>query len=170
MMAVTSAAQRSFAKAIIQPAWHPAINKEIGNFIDNTCFQWIKDVSQRRMMNIWLFSFKADMTMKARLVVNGKMCKPGLDNVAATSIKVFFALSALYGLTLRGGDLVGAYLVTPGSKDFMLCMATPDGIIAPKGMVLQVLGNLYGLRSSGRNFSKAVDAIVLKPVIVTYTG
>ena len=22
---------------------------------------------------------KADMTMKARLVVNGKMCKPGLD-------------------------------------------------------------------------------------------
>ena len=34
----------------------PAINKEIGNFIDNTCFQWIKDVGQRRMMMIWLFS------------------------------------------------------------------------------------------------------------------
>ena len=92
------------------------------------------------------------------MVANGKMCKPGLDynpdetycgNVAATSIKVFFAL---YGLTLRGGDLVGAYLVTLGSKDFMLCMATPDGIIAPQGMVLQVLGNLYGLPSSGRNF------------------
>ena len=171
LMTITSAAPRSFAKAIMQPAWHPAINKEIGNFIDNTCFQWIKDVGQRRMMMIWLFSFKADMTMKARLVVNGKMCKPGLDynpdetycgNVAATSIKVFFALSALYGLTLRGGDLVGAYLVTPGSKDFMLCMATPDGIIAPQGMVLQVLGNLYGLPSSGRNFSKAVDSIVLK--------
>ena len=57
-------------------------------------------------------------------------------DVAATSIKVFFALSAMYRLTLRGGDLVGAYLVTPGSKDFMRCMATPDGIIAPKGMVL----------------------------------
>ena len=90
-------APRSFAKAIMQPAWHPAINKEIGNFIDNTCFQWIKDIGQRRMMMIWLFSFKADMTMKARLVVNGKMCKPRLDynpdetfcgNVAATSIKV----------------------------------------------------------------------------------
>ena len=26
--------------------------------------------------------------------------------------------------------MVGAYLVTPGSKDFMLCMATPDGIDA----------------------------------------
>ena len=88
-----------------------------------------------------MFSFKTDMTMKARLVVNVKMCKPGLDynpdetysgNVAATSMKVFFALPALYGLTLRGGDLVGAYLVTPGSKDFMLCMATPDEIIAKK--------------------------------------
>ena len=58
--------------------------------------------------------------------------------------------------------MAGAYLVKPGSKDFMLCMATLDGIIAPKRMVLQVLVNLYGLPSSGRNFSKAVDAIVLK--------
>ena len=122
LMTITSAASRSLAKAIMQPAWHPTIKKEIGNFIDNTYFQWIKDVGQRRMMMIWLFSFKADMTMKARLEVNGKMCKHGLDynpdetycgNVAATSIKVFFALSALYGLTLRGGDLVGAYQVTP---------------------------------------------------------
>ena len=79
MMTVTSAAPRNFAKAIMQSTWHPAINKEIGNFIDNTCFQWIKDVGQRRIIMIWLFSFKADMTMKARLVVNGKMCKPGLD-------------------------------------------------------------------------------------------
>ena len=79
-MTITSAAPKSFAKAIMQPAWQPEINKEIGNFIDNTCFQWIKDVSQcRMMMIIWLFSFMADMTMKARFVVNNKMCKPGLD-------------------------------------------------------------------------------------------
>ena len=44
----------------------------------------------------------------------------------------------------------------------MLCMDTPDGIIARKGMVLQVLGNLCGLLSSGGKFRKAVDAIVLK--------
>ena len=122
-------------------------------------------------MMIWLFSFKSDISHKARPAVNGKICKPGIDydpdktycsNVAATSIKIFFALSALCGLTLPEGDLVGAYLVTPGSKDFLLCMAPPEGIIAPKGMVLQVLGNLYGLPSSGRNFSKAVDAIVFK--------
>ena len=74
-------------------------------------------------------------------------------SVTATSTKIFFALSALYGLILRGGDLVGAYLVTSGSKEFMLCIATPPGIIAPKGMILQVLGNLYGL---------PVDLIVAK--------
>ena len=40
------------------------------------------------MMMIWLFSFKADMTMKATLVVNGKMCKPGLDyNLAETYLQ-----------------------------------------------------------------------------------
>ena len=44
----------------------------------------------------------------------------------------------------------------------MLCIATPPGIIAPKGMILQVLGNLYGLPSSGRNSSKALDLIVAK--------
>ena len=74
------------------------------------------------------------MSKRARMVIDGSKCIPGLDynpdeeycgNVVATSIKVFFALSALYGLTLRGCDLVGAYLVTPGSKDFMLCIATP---------------------------------------------
>ena len=42
----------------------------------------------------------------------------------------------------------------------MLCIATPQGIKAPPGFILQALGNLYGLPSSGRNFSEAVDAIV----------
>ena len=62
------------------------------------------------MMMIWLFSFKSDLSLKACIVVNGKMCKPGIDydpdetycgNVAAKSIKIFFALSALHGLILR---------------------------------------------------------------------
>ena len=50
-------------------------------------------------LRIWLR--QADMTMKARLVVDGKMCKPGLDynpdetycgNVAATSINLVAAI------------------------------------------------------------------------------
>ena len=38
MMTVTSAAPRSFAKAIMQPAWHPAINKDIGVVL-HICWQ-----------------------------------------------------------------------------------------------------------------------------------
>ena len=49
-----------------------------------------------------------------------------------------------------------------GNKDFELCMATPEEFVTPPGMVLLVLGNLYGLFSSGRNFSKAMNIIVLK--------
>ena len=45
------------------------------------------------------------------------------DDEHTSSVKKL-ALSALYGLILRGGDLVGAYLVTPGSKEFMLCILT----------------------------------------------
>ena len=150
---IETLAPKSFVKAVVQPDWHPPIIKELDNFCANTCFKWIKDTGQHRLFMIWLFSFKSDMPKKARMVIDGSKCIPGLDynpdevycgNVAATSIKVFFALSALYGLTLRGGDLVGAYLATPDSKDFMLCIATPQGIKAPPGTILQVLGNLYG--------------------------
>ena len=79
LMAIASAAPKSFNMAIMQTIWHPPIQKELGNFIDNTCFQWIKDIGKRRMMIIWLFSFKSDLSLKARLVVNGKMRKPGID-------------------------------------------------------------------------------------------
>ena len=169
-MALSPGIPTKFADAYAQLKWQQPIIKELGNFIDNNCFQWVLDVGQRRLFMKWLFSVKADQSLKARLVARGDRCKPGIDydpdevycgNVTATSIKIFFALAALYGLLLRGGDLVGAYLVTPGSKSFTLCMSTPDGFVAPPGMILQVLGNLYGLPSSGRNFSKAVDVIVL---------
>ena len=163
-------APRNFRQASALPEWHAPILKELDNFQTNSCFQWIPDTGQRRLFMIWLFSFKANFDLKARMVIDGSKCVPGLDydpsevycgNVQAASVKIFFALSALYGLTMRGGDLVGAYLVTPGSKDFKLCISTPPGIKAPPGMILEVLGNLYGLPSSGRNFSMAVDKIVL---------
>ena len=97
---------------------------------------------------MWLFSIKADMYLKARLVVRGDLCQPSIfynpedvycGNVTATSIKIFFALSALYGLILRGGDLVGAYLVTPGSKGFVLCISTPEGFITLYYQVIYML-------------------------------
>ena len=59
---------------IIQLASQSSIDIEIGNLINKTCF-FIKDIGQYGMMMILLFSFNADQSMKAHLVVDGKMCK-----------------------------------------------------------------------------------------------
>ena len=53
--------------------------------------------------------------------------------------KNIFCIFALYGLILRGGDVVDAHFLTPGGKNFILCMAIPKVFVTPPGMVLQVL-------------------------------
>ena len=68
---IETLAPKSFVKAVVQPDWHPPIIKELDNFCENTCFQWIKDTGQRRLFMIWLFSFKSDMSKKARMVIDG---------------------------------------------------------------------------------------------------
>jgi hypothetical protein len=40
------------------------------------------------------------------------------DNVAASSIKIALVIAVKYKLVMRGGDLVGAYLVTQANPDF----------------------------------------------------
>ena len=69
IMSVSTVRPTTFKKAFALPDWHPPIFKEMDNFIDNNCFHWIKDVGQRRLFMMWLFSIKADMSLKARLVV-----------------------------------------------------------------------------------------------------
>ena len=118
---------------------------------------------------MWLFSIKSGMSLIARLVVRGDHVNRESTITQRMCIVVMqrpppsrFCLHHLRCMILRGGNLVDAHLVTPGSKDFVLCMATSEGFVTSPGIVLQVLGNLYGLPSSGWNFSKAVNVIVLK--------
>ena len=108
--AIASLAPKSFVKAILNPLWHPPILKELDNFFENTCFEWTPDIGQRHLWMIWLFSYKANYDLKARMVIDGSKCILGVDfnpdevycgTVTATSIKIFFAPSALYGLILR---------------------------------------------------------------------
>ena len=54
---------------------------------------------------------------------------------------------------MRGGDLVGAYLVTRANKDYPVFIKTPKGIEVPPGMCIQAVGNLYGFPPAGQNFS-----------------
>jgi hypothetical protein len=115
---------------------------------------------------MWLFSVKNDGTKKARLVGRGDKMIPNVDfdpeavycgNVAACSIKLAMVIAATYKLTMRGGDLVGAYLITRANKDFPVFIVTPQGYDVPPGFCIQAVGNLYGFPPAGQNFSIEFD-------------
>ena len=47
-------------------------------------------------------------------------------------------------LSMRGGDLVGAYLITLANPDSPVHIKTPQGYTTPFGTRFQAIGNLYG--------------------------
>ena len=98
---------------------------------------------------MWLFSVKNDGTKKARLVGRGGKMIPNVDfdpeavycgNIAACSIKLAMVIAATYKLVMRGGDLVGAYLITRANKDFPVFIITPQGYDVPPGFCIQAVG------------------------------
>ena len=56
------------------------------------------------------------------------------------------AIAASCKLRMRGGDLVGAYLVTRANKDYPVFIKTPKGMEVEEGLCIQAVGNLYGFR------------------------
>ena len=84
------------------------------------------------------------------------------ENVCACSIKICLAIAAKYKLTMRGGDLEGAYLVTRANKDYPIFIRTPEGCKIPFGMCIQSIGNLYGTPTTGQNFSIEFDKCVME--------
>ena len=117
---------------------------------------------------MWTFTLKTDGTFK---VGRGDLMIPYVDfnpnktycgNVAATSIKIALTVAAKYKLSMRGGDLEGAYLVTRGDTEYPVFIKTPEGYGIPPGTCIQAVGNCYGFPQSGRKFSKELDAILFE--------
>ena len=157
---------RTFWQAIKDPVWAEAINKERKKFEANCCLAEVPDTGQHLVPMMWLFNIKTDGTKKARLVGRGDMMIPWVDfdpnavycgNVAASSIKLALIIAAMYKLVMRGGDLVGAYLVTLANPDYPVHIKTPQGYSIQQGCVMQAVGNLYGFPPAGQNFSKQFD-------------
>jgi Reverse transcriptase (RNA-dependent DNA polymerase) len=157
---------KSFWQAMKDPEWAAAIDKERDKFEVNKCLAEVPFVNQHLVPMMWLFSIKTDGTKKARLVGRGDMMIPWVDfdpnavycgNVAASSIKMALVIAAMYKLVMRGGDLVGAYLVTLANPDFPVHIKTPQGYNIAPGMCIQAIGNLYGFPPAGQNFSKEFD-------------
>ena len=63
---------------------------------------------------------------------------------------------------MRGGDLVGAYLVTRANKDYPVYIKIPQGLEmdVPAGYCIQAVGNLYGFPTAGQKFSIEFDKCV----------
>jgi hypothetical protein len=112
---------RSFMKAMRDPLWRAAIIIELGKFEKNDCLRLVEFTGQHLVPLMWIFTIKNDGTFKARLVGRGDLMLAGIDldpdavycgNVTSCCIKMCLAIAAKYKLTMRGGDLEGAYLVT----------------------------------------------------------
>ena len=157
---------KSFWKAMKEPPWAKAIDTELTKFEVNSCFNIVPFTGQHLVPMMWLFSIKNDGTKKARLVGRGDKMIPNVDfdpeavycgNVSACSIKLAMVIAASYKLVMRGGDLVGAYLITRANKDFPVFIVTPQGYDVPPGYCIQAVGNLYGFPPAGQNFSIEFD-------------
>jgi Reverse transcriptase (RNA-dependent DNA polymerase) len=155
---------RQWNKAI--PKWNKAIDTELIKFEDNNCLQYVPDTGQHLVPMMWLFSIKTDGTRKARLVGRGDLMTPLVDydpdavycgNISASSIKIALTIAGMYCLVMRGGDLVGAYLITRANLDFPVFIKTSQGYKRRPGFVVQAIGNLYGFPPVGQNFSIEFD-------------
>ena len=69
----------------------------------------------------WIFSINTDGTYKARLV--------GRDDLMILVV----AIVASYKLQMRGGGLVGSYLVSRANKDYFVYIKTPKGMEVEEG-------------------------------------
>ena len=63
---------------------------------------------------------------------------------------------------MRGGDLVGAYLVTRVNKDYPVCIKTPKDMEVEEGYCIQAVGNNYGFPPAGQNFSIEFEKCVME--------
>lgn len=123
----------------------------------------------------WVFKVKyhpdgSAARYNARLVTQGFSQIHGVDfnetfspTVRRESLRIFLAISCLFGLIVDQIDIVGAYLdCLLGDNDLPIIMKLPPGIetlraIRP-GLVCRLLRSIYGLKQSGRLWNQKVVA------------
>lgn len=165
---------RTFQRAVTLEPWLASVLKEQTNYEEKEALWLVEDTGQPRVHTLWLFERKNDGTEKSRLVLRGDQMREGIHyeagdlymaNVTATGIKIALTIASTYGLSMRGGDVDGAYLVT--RMDTPVAIHTPQGWYCPPGFVFMAIGNLYGGRTAANNFGKSFDSCVDKAGFVT---
>lgn len=109
----------------------------------------------------WIFNLKADMSVKARPVVQGKGLVPGVGRDAAFTpvyrfqrIRMVLALAAGINFVIFQLDLQTAFLIADVEKDVYVKMAHGYATTYKAGepQVMRFIKRLYGLPNSPLNW------------------
>lgn len=155
--------------------WYKAMEEEYASLMKNET--WIlTDLPEGRtpVGCRWVFKSKIrpDGTIekhKARLVAKGYSQIFGFDYidtfapvVRQTSLRLIYALSVEYDLQLRQLDVSTAFL--NGNLDEEIYMEQPELFVqeATKRKVCKLHKAIYGLKQSGRQWFKCIDAVIKK--------
>jgi hypothetical protein len=131
--------------------WLSLNRTKLTKFQANNSLQYVPDTVQHQVPMMWLFSIKTDGTCKACHVGQGDLMIPLVDfypdtaycgNDSACSIKIAMIIAGMYCLVMRGGDLVGAYIITRANPDFTVFIKAPQGYKRRPGFVVQAIVNI----------------------------
>ena len=145
--------------------WRAAVKAELDNLHNKGTWKPVRLPSDRKAIGCkWVFKRKRDaegkvVKYKARLVAKGYTQQPGIDYEETfapvgrlCSLRIILAIATKLGLVVRQGDVEGAYL--NGRINELVYMMIPEGLDnVPKGCdTLEIIGALYGLKQSGREW------------------
>jgi hypothetical protein len=176
---------RSVPKSVKQVMSHPlsaqwiaAMHKELGKHRKYKIYQEITDAdfaalpAERRKFildhtihSTWNFSYKHDLSMKARLCACGNEQQSDGENfsspvVDATTIKLLLAMANQFDYEISTFDIEAAYLSSPNISEVWI--RPPAEYNAPGVKLLKIIMALYGLRSSGLSFNIDLNDNMLK--------
>jgi hypothetical protein len=155
----------TFTEAISCPDknhWIKAIGEELQSHLENNTWTKCPKPSGQKVIGCkWVFKIKRDqdgrpVRYKARLTAKGYSQTRGIDfdetfapTVRFTTIRLFFALCASFGWTMRQLDVKTAYLI-PELKETIF-MRVPEGLDHIGAVRLNK--SLYGLKQAGREWN-----------------
>ncbi len=150
------------------------IEEELSNLEQHNTWEYNELPSNRIAIGSkWVFKVKyhpdgSVARYKARLVVQRYSQIPGIDfnetfvpTVRRKSLRIFLAISALFGFLVEQIDIIRAYLESlMGDNELPIFMKLPprmrDLRSVRKGLVCRLLKSIYGLKQSGRLWNQKV--------------
>jgi hypothetical protein len=166
---------RSFAEAMTRPDadlyWQSAMD-EIQALVDNGTWEATQLPPGRKAIGCrWVFvvKHKSDGSVdryKARLVAKGFSQRPGFDfteTFAPTArwaaLRAIMVLGCFQDMEIESVDISSAFLHADTDTD--IYMDQPEGLPqGPKGTVLKLLKNIYGLKQASRAWYQLLDKVL----------